>query len=128
MATAPAHGTESAYDYVIVGGGTAGCVLAARLSEDSECRVCVVEGGPSDVGDERVLRLRNRVNLLGSGFDYGCTTVEQPRGKSHDDWGSRGCSGWTRRRSWPLRPGWRPGGRRGAGPAEDDPGRSPGRE
>ena len=121
MATTPAHGAESAYDYVIVGGGTAGCVLAARLSEDPDCRVCVIEGGPSDVGDERILRLRNWINLLGSEFDYGYTTVEQPRGNSHilhsrarvlggcsshntlisflplpqdlDDWVSHGCSG-----------------------------------
>ncbi|MFE9998043.1 GMC oxidoreductase [Streptomyces avermitilis] len=62
---------EPEYDYVIVGGGTAGCVLAARLTEDPDCRVCVIEGGPSDVGDERILRLRNWINLLGSEFDYG---------------------------------------------------------
>ena len=74
---------DEAYDYVIVGGGTAGCVLAARLTEDPDCRVCVIEGGPSDVGDERVLRLRNWINLLKTEFDYGYTTVEQPRGNSH---------------------------------------------
>ncbi|CAL9284446.1 Choline oxidase [Streptomyces sp. SudanB66_2053] len=83
MASTTPHGAESDYDYVIVGGGTAGCVLAARLSEDPDCRVCVVEGGPSDVGDDRILRLRNWINLLGSEFDYGYTTVEQPRGNSH---------------------------------------------
>ncbi|WP_369216819.1 GMC oxidoreductase [Streptomyces flavofungini] len=71
------------YDYVIIGGGTAGSVLAARLSEDPACRVCVVEGGPSDVGDDRVLKLRNWINLLGGEFDYGYTTEEQPRGNSH---------------------------------------------
>ncbi|GGO56934.1 oxidoreductase [Streptomyces daqingensis] len=74
---------DEPYDYVIVGGGTAGCVLAARLSEDPDCRVCVVEDGPSDVGDERVLRLRNWINLLETEYDYGYTTVEQPRGNSH---------------------------------------------
>ncbi|MEU4484704.1 GMC oxidoreductase [Streptomyces purpurascens] len=122
MAPTTAHGAESAYDYVIVGGGTAGCVLAARLSEDPDCRVCVIEGGPSDVGDERILRLRNWINLLDSEYDYGYTTVEQPRGNSHilhsrarvlggcsshntlisflplpqdlDDWVARGCPGW----------------------------------
>jgi choline dehydrogenase-like flavoprotein len=71
------------FDYVIVGGGTAGSVLAARLSEDPDVSVCVIEGGPSDVGDERVLELRNWINLLGGELDYDYPTVEQPRGNSH---------------------------------------------
>jgi choline dehydrogenase len=35
-------------DYVVVGGGTAGCVLANRLSADAACQVCVLEAGPED--------------------------------------------------------------------------------
>ena len=36
------------FDYVIVGAGTAGCILANRLSEDSGVSVCVLEAGPRD--------------------------------------------------------------------------------
>jgi choline dehydrogenase len=40
--------TETSFDYVIVGAGTAGCVLAGRLAEDPATQVCLIEAGASD--------------------------------------------------------------------------------
>ncbi|MET7638054.1 GMC oxidoreductase [Streptomyces sp. NPDC005438] len=73
----------STYDYVVVGGGTAGSVIASRLTEDPEVTVAVIEGGPSDVDRPEVLTLRRWLGLLGGELDYDYPTTEQPRGNSH---------------------------------------------
>jgi len=40
--------TNLEFDYVIVGGGSAGAAIAARLSEDPDTAVCLLEAGGSD--------------------------------------------------------------------------------
>ena len=70
------------FDYVIAGGGTAGCVLAARLSEDPDVTVCLVEAGPSDFGDANILVLSQWMHLLDSGYDWDYPIEPQERGNS----------------------------------------------
>jgi choline dehydrogenase-like flavoprotein len=48
LASGQHHLMASGYDYVIVGGGSAGCAMAARLSEDDAARVLLLEAGPRD--------------------------------------------------------------------------------
>lgn len=49
MAAEDVNGEAEVFDYVIVGAGTAGCVLAHRLTEnDCSATVCILEAGPSD--------------------------------------------------------------------------------
>lgn len=65
------------YDYVIVGGGAAGCVLANRLSADSSCRVLLLEAGtpPNDFYLHVPLGFPY---LLGSRRDWAFLTEPEP--------------------------------------------------
>lgn len=111
-------------DYVIAGGGSAGCVLAARLSEDPGARVVLLEaGGPSNTF--RVSMPTGAFTLLGKPrYDWMYATEPDPslagrasmwsagkmlgggsaingmvyiRGAAadYDDWAARGCTGWN---------------------------------
>jgi choline dehydrogenase len=81
---------EHTYDYVIVGAGSAGCVLAARLSADPGVRVALIEAGPPDT-DADIQVPMSALRLLGSAHDWGYNTTGQqhlggreiywPRGK-----------------------------------------------
>jgi choline dehydrogenase len=118
------------FDYVVVGGGSSGCALAARLSEDPSVTVCLLEAGPSDVDDPAILKLTDWMALLDSGYDWDYLVEPQEHGNSFlrharakvlggcsshnsciafwtpredlDEWASMGCDGWSADECWPL--------------------------
>ncbi|KAI9876591.1 MAG: hypothetical protein M1830_006169 [Pleopsidium flavum] len=69
---------ESSFDYLIVGGGTAGLVVAARLSEDPNITVGVLEAGIAKLDDPAILMPAGFSRLLNnSEYDWMLTTVPQ---------------------------------------------------
>ena len=105
------------YDVVVVGGGSAGCVLAARLSEDPDRSVCLIEAGPdygpyaegrwpADLLNAHDLPVshdwgiaggwpswRARV-LSGCSAHNGCFMVWGPPA-DYDEWAQAGNPGWS---------------------------------
>jgi choline dehydrogenase len=67
----------STYDCVVAGGGSAGSVLASRLSERPDIRVLLLEAGPAD-GPPAMSIPAAWPALLGSDVDWGYETVRQP--------------------------------------------------
>ncbi len=122
---------DAPFDYVIVGAGTAGCVLAARLSQDPHTRVCLLEaGGPARHPFIQVPALVGAA-IMHRGLTWGLTTEPQtalnnrrlplPRGKvvggsgsingmayhrghpkDYDDWAAAGNLGWSWREVLPY--------------------------
>jgi choline dehydrogenase len=70
------------YDYVVVGGGSAGAIVGARLAERGDATVCLVEAGPADEGDERVLDVRRWTSLVGTELVRDFAIEPQQRGNS----------------------------------------------
>lgn len=70
------------YDYVIVGAGSAGCVLANRLSEDPSVTVCLIEAGGSDHVDI-VQTPAAMGNLFKTELDWDLATEPEPNMNHH---------------------------------------------
>ncbi|HVC88195.1 MAG TPA: GMC family oxidoreductase N-terminal domain-containing protein [Gaiellaceae bacterium] len=111
------------YDYVIVGAGSAGCVVAARLSEDPDVKVALLEAGGPDTRSEIAMPIAFPM-LLKSSVDWDLSGDEEPglggrrltlpRGKvvggsgsinamiyirgnraDYDGWAAGGADGWS---------------------------------
>ncbi|MGI9450390.1 MAG: GMC family oxidoreductase, partial [Geminicoccaceae bacterium] len=112
------------YDYVVVGGGSAGCALAARLGEVEEARLLLIEAGPEDRDpdihrpvcfykmttgpltwgyetapspqrDGHAMPLP-QARVLGGGSSINAMVFTRGNPKDYDEWASEeGCDGWA---------------------------------
>ncbi|WP_028245680.1 GMC family oxidoreductase [Pseudoclavibacter soli] len=78
--------TELATDYLVIGGGTAGCIVAARLADaPGHPHVTVVEWGPDDAFEPRAQAIRRWDEMVESEYAVQHHTVPQQRGNSGID-------------------------------------------
>jgi hypothetical protein len=65
------------YDYIIVGAGSAGCVMAYRLSQDGRSRVLVIEGGGTNLDQDKITDPCIYTRNFGTDTDWGYKSAPQ---------------------------------------------------
>jgi len=121
---------KNTYDYVVVGGGSAGCALASRLSEDAERRVLLLEAGPADrspyihlpvcyykttkgpltwgfelasqQGQDGITPAYAQARVLGGGSSINAQVYIRGSAEDYDGWAAMGCTGWSYREVLPY--------------------------
>jgi choline dehydrogenase-like flavoprotein len=74
---APAWTHNPRYDYIIVGGGTSGLVVANRLSEDYNVSVAVIEAGDVELYNPNITDTSKYGNAFGTAIDWQYESVPQ---------------------------------------------------
>ncbi|KAJ6622056.1 alcohol oxidase [Mycena sp. CBHHK59/15] len=79
------------FDFVVVGGGTCGLTLAARLTENPEVSVLVLEAGPANLDDPNILTpALFGIHYNNPQYDWGFTTVKQENAAGRNVYFGRG--------------------------------------
>ncbi|KAK7018195.1 L-sorbose 1-dehydrogenase [Favolaschia claudopus] len=81
---------DSAFDFVVVGGGTAGLCLAARLAEDTSNTVCVLEIGKDHKGNDDIAVPGNYMANFGKEWDAGLLSIPQTHAANRPLYSPRG--------------------------------------
>lgn len=114
----------SDYDYIVVGGGSSGCVMASRLSDNPRTRVLLIEAGRNDAspwihipatffrvnrGGRDVIMYRGEAqdelggrvyvvpqgHVIGGGSSINAMLYVRGQAEDYDTWAQMGCTGWS---------------------------------
>lgn len=127
----PHRPLKAAYDYIVVGAGSGGCVMARRLTERTDASVLLIEAGEASFGVPEIDDPTQWVSLAASRWDWGYAyaptpavngrVIAIPRGKTlggssatnatmwyrgapmdYDGWAAAGATGWSFRECLPY--------------------------